>query len=121
MEKREVTIPTCISISISEDKEYLIIRDLNGKQYICPIESPEKIGKKVLELTNNSSLPAFDVAKLNVTNEGTSQEPKQSQNLGGIKFEDLASGGDMQSKLIQAGLGFLSGMNNYPRGNTSRR
>lgn len=119
-EKREITIPTCISTSISDDKEYLIIRDLNGKQYICPIDSPEKIGKKILELANNTELPAFDVARLNITNEGTTQEPKQGP-LGGIRFEDLASGGDMQSKLIQAGLGFLSGMNNYPRGNTSRR
>lgn len=119
MSEREVTVPTIISISISDDKEYLIIRDLNGKQAICPIETLDKIGKKVLDLANNTNLPPFDVAKLNVTNEGTTQEPKQNP-LGGINFSDF-SGGDINSKLIQAAAGFLGNMNNYPRGGATRK
>lgn len=112
-EKREVTIPTCVSISESDDNEYIVVRDLNGKQYICPIESPEKLGKKIIELVKNKTLPPFDVAHLTATNEGTKQETNKSP-LGGINFNDF-SGGDVQSKLLQAGLNMLGNLNNYPR------
>jgi hypothetical protein len=89
MSLRTVEQPTCISLFINE--EYLLIKDLNGKNYICPLDDPDKIGKKILSIAKDLDLPISDVKKIEVSDEDSSQ--------GGV---------DMQDFILQNAMGFAS-------------
>lgn len=62
MEKRTADQPTCISILIAD--ECVLIKDLHGKSHICPAASLEKIGRKLIAIANDTTLPKSDVGKL---------------------------------------------------------
>ena len=120
-EKRDVTIPTCISISISDDGEHIILKDLNGKQSICSVYQLEKLGKKVFDLANNTSLAPFDVSHIGLTNEGIKNESGNENRGHSFNPADFFSGDDLNSKLLQTGLGFLGNLNTYNRGTGPRK
>lgn len=88
MSLRTVEQPTCISLFINED--YLLIKDLNGKNYICPLDNPEKIGNKILNIAKDLELPVSDVKKIEVSDEDSEGET------------------DMQDFILKNAMGFAS-------------
>jgi len=115
MEKRDVTKPTLISICLPGP--YILIKDLEGNPHIVPQSDEAEIGRKVLELARNQSLPQCDVGKISVSDSETVVNAGQEGfDVNNISIDDL-NPDSIKKELIKGLFGFMKGATDYPRSN----